>query len=161
MRANKRLLFALGIVGFWTLLTYFIVIKNYDHQQIDKNKFHEKIVFLENEIKKESNDRREIIGRYQNLMRILSSRSITTTSVNNDENVVLEEEVQSNQNKPNNKIIFNESYLENDLYKPVIPVLVIACNRVSISRSLDLLIKYRPNREQFPIIISQVERTLN
>ena len=54
MRANKRLLFALGIVGFWTLLTYFIVIKNYDYNQVDKSKFHEKVVFLENEIKGEA-----------------------------------------------------------------------------------------------------------
>lgn len=153
MRANKRLLFALGIVGFWTLLTYFIVIKNYDYQQIDKNKLHEKVEFLEKEIKKESEERKEIISRYQNLIRILSSKPATTTLAVNNENAVLE--VQSNANKPNNKILFNGLYIDNDLYKPVIPVVVIACNRVSISRSLDLLIKYRPNREQFPIIVSQ------
>ncbi|XP_070499162.1 alpha-1,3-mannosyl-glycoprotein 2-beta-N-acetylglucosaminyltransferase [Chironomus tepperi] len=152
MRANKRLIFALGIVGFWTLLTYFIVIKNYDYNQVDKSKFHEKVVYLENEIKKETENRKEIISRYQNLIRILNSKSITTTSVNS-ENALLE--LESNQNKLNSKIVFNGLYLDNDLYKPVIPVLVIACNRVSISRSLDLLIKYRPNREQFPIVISQ------
>lgn len=39
--------------------------------------------------------------------------------------------------------------------QPVIPVLVFACNRVSISKCLDNLIKYRPNAEQFPIIVSQ------
>lgn len=154
MRANKRLLFALGIVGFWTLLTYFIVIKNYDYHQNDKSKFHEKVVFLENEIKKEAQDRKEIISRYQNLIRILSSKSITTTPAVNQENAVLE--VETNQNKPNSKILFNSLYVDNDKYKPVIPVLVIACNRVSISRSLDLLIKYRPSREQFPIVVSQV-----
>lgn len=38
----------------------------------------------------------------------------------------------------------------------VIPILVFACNRISISRCLDQLIKYRPNVNQFPIIISQV-----
>ncbi|KAL7051266.1 hypothetical protein ACKWTF_004401 [Chironomus riparius] len=152
MRANKRLLFALGIVGFWTLLTYFIVIKNYDYNQVDKSKFHEKVVFLENEIKKETKNRKEIISRYQNLIRILNTKSITTTSVNS-ENALLE--LESNQNKPNSKIVFNGLYLDNDLYKPVIPIVVFACNRVSISRSLDLLIKYRPNREQFPIVVSQ------
>lgn len=157
MRANKRLLFALGIVGFWTLLTYFIVIKNYDYNQADKSKFHEKVVFLENEIKKETENRKEIISRYQNLIRILSSKSITTTS-ENSENALLE--LESNQNKPNSKIVFNGLYLDNDLYKPVIPVVVIACNRVSISRSLDLLIKYRPNREQFPIVVSQVQNII-
>ena len=39
--------------------------------------------------------------------------------------------------------------------QPIIPVLVFACNRVSISKCLDNLIKYRPNSEQFPIIVSQ------
>lgn len=38
----------------------------------------------------------------------------------------------------------------------VIPVLVFACNRVSVNRCLDQLIQYRPNPDQFPIIVSQV-----
>lgn len=37
-----------------------------------------------------------------------------------------------------------------------IPVLVFACNRVSVSKCLDNLLKYRPNAHQFPIIVSQV-----
>ena len=39
--------------------------------------------------------------------------------------------------------------------KPVIPVLLFSCNRVSVNRALDLLISYRPNKEQFPIIVTQ------
>lgn len=39
--------------------------------------------------------------------------------------------------------------------EPVIPILVIACNRVSIRKCLDNLVQYRPNAEQFPIIVSQ------
>lgn len=39
---------------------------------------------------------------------------------------------------------------------PVLPVLLIACNRESaVRRSLDLLLKYRPSQERFPIIVSQ------
>lgn len=41
----------------------------------------------------------------------------------------------------------------------VIPILVFACNRVSVSRCLDQLIQYRPNPDQFPIIVSQVIST--
>lgn len=37
----------------------------------------------------------------------------------------------------------------------VLPVLMIACDRVTISRSLDMLLKYRPSPERFPIIVSQ------
>uniref|UniRef100_A0A1A9WMY1 Alpha-1,3-mannosyl-glycoprotein 2-beta-N-acetylglucosaminyltransferase n=1 Tax=Glossina brevipalpis TaxID=37001 RepID=A0A1A9WMY1_9MUSC len=40
-------------------------------------------------------------------------------------------------------------------HQPVIPILVLACNRVSIANCLDNLIQYRPNAEQFPIIVSQ------
>ena len=39
--------------------------------------------------------------------------------------------------------------------KPVIPVLLFSCNRVSVNRALDLLISYRPDKEQFPIIVTQ------
>lgn len=38
---------------------------------------------------------------------------------------------------------------------PTIVVLVISCNRVTIQRCLDQLIKLRPNVENFPIIVSQ------
>ncbi|XP_028820695.1 alpha-1,3-mannosyl-glycoprotein 2-beta-N-acetylglucosaminyltransferase-like isoform X2 [Denticeps clupeoides] len=37
----------------------------------------------------------------------------------------------------------------------VIPVLVIACDRVTVKRSLDKLIQYRPSPELHPIIVSQ------
>lgn len=38
---------------------------------------------------------------------------------------------------------------------PVIAVLVISCNRVTVRYCLDELIKWRPSKEQFPIIVSQ------
>ncbi|XP_063794375.1 alpha-1,3-mannosyl-glycoprotein 2-beta-N-acetylglucosaminyltransferase [Pseudophryne corroboree] len=37
----------------------------------------------------------------------------------------------------------------------VIPVLVVACDRPSVRKCLDSLLKYRPSAEQFPIIVSQ------
>lgn len=39
---------------------------------------------------------------------------------------------------------------------PIIPVLVFACNRISVRNCLDDLVQYRPSAEQFPIIVSQV-----
>lgn len=36
-----------------------------------------------------------------------------------------------------------------------IAMLLFACNRVTVARSLDKLIRYRPSRRQFPIIVSQ------
>ncbi|XP_023151149.1 alpha-1,3-mannosyl-glycoprotein 2-beta-N-acetylglucosaminyltransferase b [Amphiprion ocellaris] len=37
----------------------------------------------------------------------------------------------------------------------IIPILVIACDRVTVKRSLDRLIQYRPSPELYPIIVSQ------
>lgn len=37
----------------------------------------------------------------------------------------------------------------------VIPILVIACDRVTVKRSLDRLTQYRPSPELYPIIVSQ------
>lgn len=39
--------------------------------------------------------------------------------------------------------------------KPVIPILLFACNRVTVNKALDLLLAYRPDKEQFPIIVTQ------
>ena len=39
--------------------------------------------------------------------------------------------------------------------KPIIPILVFSCNRVTVNKALDLLISYRPSKEQYPIIVTQ------
>jgi hypothetical protein len=38
----------------------------------------------------------------------------------------------------------------------VIPVLMFACNRVTVTKALDLLLEYRTDPIKFPIIVSQV-----
>ncbi|XP_055873224.1 alpha-1,3-mannosyl-glycoprotein 2-beta-N-acetylglucosaminyltransferase-like isoform X2 [Biomphalaria glabrata] len=37
----------------------------------------------------------------------------------------------------------------------VLPILMIACDRVTVNRALDQLLKYRPSAAKFPIIVSQ------
>jgi len=37
----------------------------------------------------------------------------------------------------------------------VLPVLLFSCNRPSVQRAIDLLVKYRPDKEKHPIIVSQ------
>ncbi|XP_045782597.1 alpha-1,3-mannosyl-glycoprotein 2-beta-N-acetylglucosaminyltransferase isoform X2 [Maniola jurtina] len=48
---------------------------------------------------------------------------------------------------------------ENEVDMPqsntVLPVLVIACDRVTVKRCLDNLVKFRPDKDTFPIIVSQ------
>ena len=38
----------------------------------------------------------------------------------------------------------------------VIAILMFACNRVTVSRALDSLLKYRKDQQKFPIVVSQV-----
>lgn len=42
-----------------------------------------------------------------------------------------------------------------DPTQAVIPILVIACNRVTVRRCLDKLLEYRPSEELHPVIVSQ------
>ncbi|EEB15549.1 alpha-1,3-mannosyl-glycoprotein 2-beta-N-acetylglucosaminyltransferase, putative [Pediculus humanus corporis] len=39
--------------------------------------------------------------------------------------------------------------------EPVIAILVLSCNRVTVAQCLDELLRWRPSKEQFPIIVSQ------
>lgn len=160
MRANKRFLFTVGIVGFWTILTYFIVIKNHSDFQNGKSKFRDKLANLEKEIELESKNRDQIIQQYNSLIQVIKSKTTSPPSAAPLENNLapLEEDGTNNNNQIqlNNKIDFNGKYVNDDVNSPVIPVIVFACNRVSVSRNLDALIKYRPSREQFPIVVSQV-----
>lgn len=160
MRANKRLIFTLGIIGLWTLLTYFIVIRNHSDYQNGKSKFREKIIQLERGVEEELQNREQIIRQYNNLIKIVNERATTAPSaLELQENNLAPLEDGTNDDRPlhlNNNIEFNGKYVSDDVNFPVIPVIVFACNRVSVSRNLDALIKYRPSREQFPIIVSQV-----
>ncbi|GLD53098.1 alpha-1,3-mannosyl-glycoprotein 2-beta-N-acetylglucosaminyltransferase [Lates japonicus] len=51
----------------------------------------------------------------------------------------------SNKNKPKDVVP----------HDPVIPILVIACNRVTVRRCLDKLLQHRPSAELYPVIVSQ------
>lgn len=48
------------------------------------------------------------------------------------------------------------SYIENGIEtNRRIAVLVLVCNRVTVTRTLDQIFKYRPNAKSFPVILSQ------
>lgn len=59
-------------------------------------------------------------------------------------------------NAPHQKVVPSEHSIgRNDDSRPIIPVLLFACNRPTVRKALDLLVDYRPSKEQFPIIVSQ------
>ncbi|CAK6958922.1 alpha-1%2C3-mannosyl-glycoprotein 2-beta-N-acetylglucosaminyltransferase a [Scomber scombrus] len=56
----------------------------------------------------------------------------------------------------NHQSLWEPSNRNGDIpHQPVIPILVIACNRVTVRRCLDKLLQHRPSAELYPIIVSQ------
>ncbi|XP_003737217.1 alpha-1,3-mannosyl-glycoprotein 2-beta-N-acetylglucosaminyltransferase [Galendromus occidentalis] len=49
---------------------------------------------------------------------------------------------------------FREQRLRASKGRPVIPILLFACNRVTVKKPIEQLLNYRPNAENFPIIVS-------
>ncbi|CAO1326700.1 unnamed protein product [Diamesa tonsa] len=157
MRTNKKLVITIFIIGFWTFLTYFILIRNTESKLVKKSELAKSVQLLEHEIKEENIVRHDLGIKFRNLIDVLQAKQILSSSAlsiitNENSNSLTEDDVDNNLY---NKIDFVEKYVDGDINRPVIPVLVFACNRVSVAKSLETLISFRPSREQFPIIVSQ------
>ncbi|RZC40632.1 alpha-1,3-mannosyl-glycoprotein 2-beta-N-acetylglucosaminyltransferase [Asbolus verrucosus] len=91
------------------------------------------------------------------------------TNGNVDKQIMLLEQGISEQFKINNDMIHDarrflerkksigdsSKYGQKEFQDFKLPILVFACNRVSVSKCLDKLIQYRPDPDKFPIIVSQ------
>ncbi|XP_060073454.1 alpha-1,3-mannosyl-glycoprotein 2-beta-N-acetylglucosaminyltransferase-like [Ylistrum balloti] len=89
---------------------------------------------------------------------------ILDTGIQNQlkQNLALLSKLQSLRNETGNKpkthspiVLPDRKGDVHDLSKVVLPVLLIACDRVTVNRSLNQLIRLRTTKEQFPIIVSQ------
>lgn len=130
----KRTTYILGIcVITWVTVTYYALIN--------------RIVFV-NETSEDSSKK---LAKLENS---ISAQFKLNNEMINDAHKYLD------MKKNSNVVVEHHSelpHMRNKEYKgTVIPVLVFACNRISVSRCLDQLIQYRPNPDQFPIIVSQV-----
>lgn len=128
----KRTTYILGIcVITWVTVTYYALINRIVFVNENSEDTSKKLAKLESSISIQFKLNNEIISDAQKYLEIKK-----TSSVGADHSALPQ---------------------RNKEYKgTVIPVLVFACNRVSVSRCLDQLIQYRPNPDQFPIIVSQV-----
>lgn len=128
----KRTTYILGIcVITWITVTYFALINRIVFVNEPSEDTSRKLAKLESSISVQFKLNNRIISDAQKYLEVKKSSS-----------VAVDQSAAPHRNKE---------------YKgTVIPVLVFACNRVSVSRCLDQLIQYRPNPDQFPIIVSQV-----
>ncbi|XP_055535389.1 alpha-1,3-mannosyl-glycoprotein 2-beta-N-acetylglucosaminyltransferase [Wyeomyia smithii] len=161
MRPRKTIFIAAILVG-WVFTTYLIFLRNFKDSTPQKNsEVLQKVRLLEQNIQIEEDNReklyREVIRILQKEEKVTSSEPLPTLANEVEVDDVLSKVAESPP-RPEAEIIlskFQQKYINDDINSPVIPVLVFACNRLSVNRCLDDLIKYRPRADQFPIIVSQ------
>ncbi|GBL87246.1 Alpha-1,3-mannosyl-glycoprotein 2-beta-N-acetylglucosaminyltransferase [Araneus ventricosus] len=115
----------------WAAFTYRLFLQRPQGKAQRSIKFQQQLELLEVELKDQLNSNNELLGLLQNF------RSKYSNSIQ-----ILKNSTQ-------------DSLSNSDFSNVVIGVLVFACNRVTVKRNLDQLLKFRPSPQQFPIIVSQ------
>lgn len=169
MRSKKPLIVASFLCG-WTIIIYLLWMRQSVDFDISHKHMLKKLNYLEESIKEESDIHEALVQKLVNVIKLRNQHQskigTTLPSIsngggggNNEVNGVKEILLDSHNNllKPNLSSIYHNSRQHADTFNgPIIPILVFACNRISVSKCLDNLVEYRPNRYQFPIIVSQV-----
>ncbi|CAG4963995.1 unnamed protein product [Colias eurytheme] len=133
MRVNLRRFMIIGVslTGAWIIYTYlsfFVVTNSYSRNNfIDLEK---KLDSLQSKLDVELSDSSVLLEKVKQHL------------------------IRSEQNEKT-KELYSNNLETQSIINPILPVLVIACDRITVKRCLDNLVKFRPNKETFPIIVSQ------
>ncbi|ALC42527.1 Mgat1 [Drosophila busckii] len=150
MRSRKVQFLVISLLIAWSFITYYILMRT-NASQLDTEHQQKQLTLqqlLPQTLKEQTKSQRlartliEFLHMKYNVVGTTPSISIVAAELSNE----LPEQQQPAQ-------IPSQTYLANG--EPVIPILVFACNRVSVVKCLDNLVQYRPSVEQFPIIVSQ------
>lgn len=144
----------------WTFITYYILLRN-NNVQTDTNQKQQQMKQLLPKTLLEQSKSLKLTDTLVSFLKLkyVNLQSSTTPKIT----IVAAEisnELQEQPPKPTavpskatSAQIPTNTYLANG--EPVIPILVFACNRISVVKCLENLMQYRPSVEQFPIIVSQ------
>lgn len=122
----------MAIFLFWNVLTYYSLVgRNADKELLEQKSMEERLNKLQSQIKEQLRDNADLLDKLHELK---------PSQIKGKE---------THGQKPENK---TSSLDPKDI---VLPILMIACDRITVSVSLDVLLKYRPSPKQFPIIVSQ------
>ena len=174
---NRSVSVIFGTLVLWGLVTYFLISDQPEEKEGDTTKVSNQIVKLERRVKQ------EILSNKKLLQDIKEDKQrkgkLVTANGNADEKqkggdrvdqkeILPEEEEKDRENNNKNTQasqakLARSSETPNNVPtrrklpdgSPVIAVLVFSCNRITVQRCLDQLIKYRPSSEQFPIVVSE------
>lgn len=172
----RKIFFVILAIAFWMLVTYIIVTKQATQNETKQKQLLKEVELIEMEAHDKMEERKYLLEQIEKIMKmkelpdvvvLMSTSTTTTTAKKMAQEAIIEQEVNKENEIQDNNIDenrideedplarYSQTYLENDRSRPIIPVLVFACNRPSIAKCLDNLVQYRPSKEQFPIIISQ------
>lgn len=155
MRTRKYFIAAVFIV-----LCYVGLVLRGSIDKISNNKLIDKVQILENQV---SHELRENLDLSRSVVQVLKNHVAAVDDEEQQKRLDDEEEngrgralmEEDQEEQPKTRKITEKPLLITSDNQPVIPVLVFACNRVTVNKCLDNLIEYRPSAEQFPIIVSQ------
>jgi alpha-1,3-mannosyl-glycoprotein beta-1,2-N-acetylglucosaminyltransferase len=139
---RRKTFYLIGSVSFlcWTaILCYLFVHKPLNNKAVIKlDEVNSQVDILENELKQQLKSNEVLLMTLKNIRQqiIKTGKDIKHILAENPSALSLDRAISIN----------------ND---PVICVLLFACNRLTVKRNLDQLLKYRPNSKNFPIVVSQ------
>ncbi|XP_064645733.1 alpha-1,3-mannosyl-glycoprotein 2-beta-N-acetylglucosaminyltransferase-like isoform X2 [Lineus longissimus] len=152
------------IFSIWTYLNYYLISS---HTQQDQANLVERLGGLQSQLENQVKFNEKLLGSFKKYKEALVQKH-AQSSQNEDTKKPVREVGQTlkastisdpAQGKvtegapPPASTVYRPAVI--DINKAVIAVLVFACNRVTVKRNLDQLIKYRPSPERFPIVVSQ------
>ncbi|XP_063702178.1 alpha-1,3-mannosyl-glycoprotein 2-beta-N-acetylglucosaminyltransferase [Culicoides brevitarsis] len=162
----RKIFFVILAIAIWMLVTYIIVTKQSTQNEARQKQMMKDVELIEMEAHDKMEERKYLLEQITKILKMkelpdevpLIQTTTTKKPVKQQDEPVLSNDVNEVIQEPEDEdplARYTQTYLDNDHARPVIPVLVFACNRPSIAKCLDNLVQYRRNKDQFPIIVSQ------
>ncbi|XP_033364754.1 alpha-1,3-mannosyl-glycoprotein 2-beta-N-acetylglucosaminyltransferase [Bombus vosnesenskii] len=172
---NRLVTVIFGSLVLWGFITYFLISDEPVNKERDTAKVSNQISKLERRIKQEIALNQELLEDIKEDKQRKKKIDIVNTNADekqkdinhvNEDKLLFEKEEKDINNNDKNAQQIEPMYSSEASYNvpmkgklpngsPILAILVFSCNRITVQRCLDQLIKYRPSVEQFPIIVSE------
>ncbi|XP_033725475.1 alpha-1,3-mannosyl-glycoprotein 2-beta-N-acetylglucosaminyltransferase-like isoform X1 [Pecten maximus] len=156
MRRKHLVVVVVTIFLCWNIMMYYLLVSKNPGKSIS---FEEKLTWLEADIKHELKENTGLLEQLRKLRqdaeRQARQKAQEAIERQADRNVAPVEGPAQHRTEAPVKVPVRTNNEPVDANSVILPILMIACDRVSVSRSLDQLLKYRTSPERFPIIVSQ------
>ncbi|XP_015174365.1 PREDICTED: alpha-1,3-mannosyl-glycoprotein 2-beta-N-acetylglucosaminyltransferase [Polistes dominula] len=170
---NRSVGIIFGSLVLWGVITYFLFLDQPSSKDHGKQyKISKQITKLEERLKHQIAINHEFFQNFEETRKKLKEKfsiarpEITIPNINQLHKINVEKVFEKNVDteKRTDSKDFQYSTKTEEIMKlkkslpngdPIIAVLVFSCNRITVQRCLDQLIKLRPSALQFPIVVSQ------